>query len=274
VTLPLFIIDMGGFPSDTMAHCADADAGACTGLATSTPGATFKVPAANWRHITGSLRMGAGDELLLSDGCGTVTTARIVDISSARVEVESVCTEEPPTTRLCLVQALAKSGRDEMALEESTQIGVDEVIPWQADRSIVQWKGDKRAKAQAKWQNIALNASEQSRRAFVPQIRDVVDSKGLERFIAQEVEANNIVLVLHQDAALSWDEVEALVSKQAGKSLRISIIVGPEGGIGDGEVERFTRAGARSVVLGRNILRASTAGPVALALLSRIIGRI
>ena len=89
----------------------------------------------------------------------------------------------------------------------------------------------------------------------------------------------DLVIVLHQDATMSWSSVEDEVSRLAdrcladGRPRSINVVVGPEGGISEEEVSDFVGAGAQSVVLGSNILRASTAGPVALSLLSRALGR-
>jgi 16S rRNA (uracil1498-N3)-methyltransferase len=218
------------------------------------------------------MRLGEGDELTLSDGLGMRVTATLEDPENGVVRVTATEVEEKPRVRISLVQALAKGGRDEMAIEESTEIGVDGVIPWQADRSIVQWSGAKAAKAQRKWTQILTAATEQSRRAWIPQLSDVMSTKQLVRFCEKETAEGNLFVVLHQDATKTWEGIEQ-AAEQLTDGKTVYFVVGPEGGISDREIEQLTQAGAEVVVIGRTILRASTAGPVAVALLSRTLGR-
>jgi 16S rRNA (uracil1498-N3)-methyltransferase len=242
-------------------------------------GQKMSLPAALQRHVAKSLRMENGDELMVSDGVGTRVTGTLIDAENGVVKVAEVTKEKAPSVRLCLVQALAKGGRDELAIEESTEIGVDGVLPWQADRSIVQWNGAKQAKAAKKWQSVLTAASEQSRRSRVPQLQAKASSKQLERIISQVSSQGDLVLVLHQDATQTWSQIEERCARMAeraeanGETSTIYVVVGPEGGISDKEIEQFTRVGAQAVVIGSTIMRASTAGPVALSLLSRALGR-
>ncbi|MCI1936156.1 MAG: 16S rRNA (uracil(1498)-N(3))-methyltransferase [Bifidobacteriaceae bacterium] len=259
------------------------------------------------RHIVKSLRMGVGDSLDLSDGKGLRCSGELVDADEGLVRITSILREEAPDVRLCLVQGLAKGGRDEMAIEESTEIGVDAVIPWQADRSIVRWSGQKETKAAKKWDAVLTAATEQSRRAWKPELGAKVTSSQLVRLCERVTGEGDVMVVLHQDATDTWGGIERrvvsaaassvlsqaapsqtvpsasfsehsessvnLVSEESPRPRTIFVVVGPEGGISDREVGDLVAAGARSVVIGRSIMRASTAGPVAIALLSRALGR-
>jgi 16S rRNA (uracil1498-N3)-methyltransferase len=246
-----------------------------------TEGQRIALPDSLVRHIVKSLRMQQGDELMVTDGAGTRVTGTLLDAENGIVESTLVEHEEEPRVKLCLVQALAKGGRDEMAIEESTEIGVDMVVPWQADRSIVQWNGAKQAKAARKWESVLTAASEQSRRSRVPQLCKKVSTRQLGVLIEEATARGDLVVVLHQDATQTWGQIEetcdALAHQMKENPGRhpaiVYFIVGPEGGISDQEVTQFTQAGAQAVVIGHNILRASTAGPVAVALLSRALGR-
>lgn len=226
-----------------------------------------------------SMRLNNGDEFLLSDGLGLRLTCVLSDAENGVVTLASIEREKAPKVRLRLIQALAKGGRDEMAIEESTEIGVDEVVPWQADRSIVQWNGSKAVKAARKWDALLAAASEQSRRAWKPTLADVVSTKQLVRLCEQETVRGNLMVVLHQDATQTWDDIEkrcvhlATETRSGIEPPVVSFVVGPEGGVSEREIDQLTAAGAETVVIGRNILRASTAGPVAVALLSRALGR-
>jgi 16S rRNA (uracil1498-N3)-methyltransferase len=157
-----------------------------------------------------------------------------------------------------LVQALAKGDRDEQAIEAATELGVDEVVPWQAGRSIVVWRGERAAKAHRKWGSVVLAAAKQSRRATVPVVAPVAHRRGVTELVRQA----SLALVLHEDAST------ALATVALPPDGDVLLVVGPEGGIAPDELEAFTGAGARAVRLGDTVLRSSSAGPAALAVLS------
>lgn len=239
-------------------------------------GWTIDLPPAVKRHAIGAMRLAVGDQLQLSDGEGLRIDARIVDTQGGAAQVIDFTTEPRPVTRLALIQALAKTGHDTDAVDMATQIGVDEVIPWQAGRSIAKWKA---GKTDRKWRQTLVSATEQSRRAWVPQLEDCISSKELVAICRRACVHGDLVVVLHQDATTTWAGVEQRVAKleqgclDDGKPRTIYVVVGPEGGISDEEVADFTEAGAEVCVLGRNIMRASTAGPVAMSLLACALGR-
>lgn len=124
-------------------------------------GQVFVLEGTEARHAVTVKRLTPGEPLDIVDGAGTRMSGRVLAATPARLEVEcaSVAVEERPSTRLVLVQALAKGDRDELAIETGTELGIDAVIPWQSERSIVRWKGDRAAKAHAKWQSVVAAAS-------------------------------------------------------------------------------------------------------------------
>ncbi|MEE1296232.1 MAG: 16S rRNA (uracil(1498)-N(3))-methyltransferase [Bifidobacterium sp.] len=239
-------------------------------------GWTLTLPEAVRRHAMGSMRLAEGDPLQVSDGEGLRIDATVADPKGGTVLVDSFTVEEPPLVRLALVQALAKNGHDEQAIDTATQIGVDDVYPWQSERAIARYK---EGRTDRKWDQVLRAATEQSRRAWKPELHGVLTGKGLLAETRRAAVHGDLVLVLHQDATLTWGEVEDRVEALAERALAerrprtVYVVVGPEGGISDDEVAMLTGADAEAVVLGGNILRASTAGPVALALLSHAVGR-
>ncbi len=239
-------------------------------------GWNVNLPASVRRHAVQSMRLTDGDSLQLSDGAGLRIHAELVDAANGVARVLSAGQDERPVTRLSLIQALAKTGHDEQAIDMATQIGVDDVVPWQAARSIAKWKP---GRTDVKWRGTLIAASEQSRRSWVPQLGDCVNGKGLLAICRRSSVHGGLMLVLHQDATTSWNEVEDHVGALTqrcladGRERTISVVVGPEGGISDEEIGSMKDAGARVCVLGGNILRASLAGPVALTLLARTLGR-
>jgi 16S rRNA (uracil1498-N3)-methyltransferase len=157
------------------------------------------------------------------------------------------------------VQALAKGGRDEQALESATELGVDEVVPWSSARSVVVWRDPNRAaKGRQRWQAVAAAATKQSRRARVPDVAAPAST----RQVAERLAAADLALVLHEKATTP---VASVALPGGGE---VVLVVGPEGGIAPDELAAFVAAGATAVRLGREVLRSSSAGPAALAVLS------
>lgn len=166
-------------------------------------------------------------------------------------EVERVVHEPPPQPRLVVVQALAKGGRDEDAVEAMTEIGVDEIIGWSAARSVAKWAD----RTGTKWQSTADSAARQSRRNWWPTITGPMSTPE----VAQRLAGASLALVLHEDA------VESIAAVEIPGDGEVVVVVGPEGGITDDELSAFAAAGAHDARLGTTVLRSSTAGVVALA---------
>lgn len=241
-----------------------------------TPGALFVLEGPEARHAVAVKRLTAGEPVDIADGAGKRLTGRVVSASPAELTVEcgALAVEDRPDARLVLVQALAKGDRDELAIETATELGIDAVIPWQSERSIVRWKGERAAKAHAKWQSVVTAAAKQARRAWIPEVRAAVETPGL----ASAVAAADLAVILHEDAVRPLRSVlEAWQSRQQADPgpgpLEILLIVGPEGGISPREVTRLCDAGAVTALLGHHVLRSSTAGPAAVVLASDVLGR-
>jgi 16S rRNA (uracil1498-N3)-methyltransferase len=166
-----------------------------------------------------------------------------------------------PATRITLVQALAKGDRDELAVQASTEIGVDAVIPWSAARSVSRWEGPKAEKGRQRWATIVREAVKQSVRAWLPQVGGLAATGELASRLA-----GARILVLEPTATTALTDV-----RSDGRD--IALVVGPEGGITPAELDRLIAAGAEPVRLGASVLRTSTAGPAAIAVLNAVLGR-
>ncbi|NVM97957.1 16S rRNA (uracil(1498)-N(3))-methyltransferase [Arthrobacter sp. SDTb3-6] len=243
-------------------------------LAPLKPGDAFRLDGAEGRHAATVKRLTPGEPVDVCDGGGLrlVCTVTAASAGVLDVRVEQVAAEDAAAFGLVLVQALAKGDRDELAIETATELGVDTVVPWQAERSIVRWKADKAAKGRAKWQGAVAAAAKQARRARIPGVGELVGTAGL----VDLIRGAGLALVLHEDAV---DTLPAVVrswrGSPAGQDTGASIVmvVGPEGGMSSREVDAFLAAGARTARLGRHVLRSSTAGPAAVVLLSEELGR-
>ncbi|WP_084130703.1 16S rRNA (uracil(1498)-N(3))-methyltransferase [Demequina sp. NBRC 110055] len=226
-------------------------------------GDSVTVTGAEARHAVTVQRRAVGEVVDLVDGAGRRARGEIVAAAPAAmtVRIGAVGRDEDP--EIMLVQALAKGGRDEQAVEAAVELGITGVTPWASQRAIVQWRGPKADKARQKWVDLVLAATKQSRRARVPDVEGVVTTKELTWQVHRAVAAGTRVLILHEDAstpltALTWDAPDQPVW----------LIVGPEGGIADEEIGLLTGAGAEPVLLGPHVLRASSAGPAAIAALA------
>ncbi|MGB3257834.1 MAG: 16S rRNA (uracil(1498)-N(3))-methyltransferase [Ornithinimicrobium sp.] len=216
-------------------------------------------------HAVTVARMQAGQSILLADGSGALAACRIAETGrgSLSATIDSITMNPAPEPRFTLIQALAKGDRDLLAAEVGTELGVDEVLPWEADRSIVRWRGERAEKAQRKWQNTLVAATKQARRARVPVLGEVADRSA----VAHRIAAADLAFVLHESAGSALSAVQPEELPTHGE---IVLIVGPEGGISEDELAEFTGAGARAVLLGSTVLRTSTAGSAAIAVLSSL----
>ena len=228
-------------------------------------GAITTVTGAEAKHAAVN-RVRPGERVSVGNGAGLLVSGPVVAGSPAElvVRIEDVRAEQPARPELWLVQALAKGDRDELAVQAATELGVAGVLPWAAERSVVRWDGPKRQKGEERWRSIVREASKQSIRAFLPEVGPLATTADLAALAA----GGDTVLVLEPTAA---DRLAAVgLSGDAG---RVYLVVGPEGGISPGELDRLRAAGGRLVRLGREVLRTSTAGPSALAVLSANSGR-
>ena len=218
------------------------------------------VTGAEARHAVQVVRLAVGEQVLVSDGAGRRASGEIMAAEPLRLTVRLARIEDvpEPSPRFVLVQALAKGDRDEQAVEAATELGVDVVVPWQASRSIVRWRADKADKGRQKWVAVVTAAAKQARRARIPVVERVERMPG----VRARVEAATVALVLHEDATTPLAGLELPASGD------VVLVVGPEGGIAPEELQALVGAGAQVVRLGPEVLRSSSAGPAALAVLN------
>ena len=234
-------------------------------LSAARTGEAFSFTGSEARHAVTVKRMGEGERLELIDGTGirlTLTITAATGKDSLEGMVESIVTTLEPTPRVTVVQAIPKSERAELAVDLATQAGADEIIAWQADRCVAKWDGKKAPKAVAKWQAAADSAAKQSRRARIPQVRGPLTTPQLVQELSRDRASGDsasapTVLVLHEEATASIKDVPLADD--------VVLLVGPEGGIGNSELDRLKEAGAMPIKLGPEVLRTASAAMVALA---------
>ncbi|RJF42423.1 16S rRNA (uracil(1498)-N(3))-methyltransferase [Actinomyces sp. 2119] len=233
-------------------------------------------------HAVSVRRLREPERVDLVDGAGlrlvcTVTSAGGGARDRLGVRVVERVVEPAPPVRLVLVQALAKGGRDEQAVETATEVGAETLLPWQARRCVSVWQGARRSRGQERWQATAREAAKQARRAVVPRVEEVRSTDELAQWVRATVEAGGVVGLLHEEARAP---LSALLPALAGPGAVLTasqrpvlaVIVGPEGGIEGEEVTTLEKAGAVTVRLGPHVMRTASAGPVALAVLAQHAG--
>ncbi|WP_308464814.1 16S rRNA (uracil(1498)-N(3))-methyltransferase [Rathayibacter soli] len=221
------------------------------------------------RHIVTVSRTRVGDRLAVGNGRGLAVHGTVLSAApdAVVVRVEAAVSTPPVRPRVILVQALAKGDRDELAIQAATELGVDAVVPWSAARSVSRWDGQKAVKGRERWAAIVREATKQSMRPWLPVVEALAVTADLERHAGQRR-----MLVLEPRAELALSAL-VLHDRDRPDDRDLELIVGPEGGITDQELVRLVAAGARPVRLGGTILRTSTAGPAAIAVLNALLGR-
>jgi len=209
------------------------------------------------RHAAIVRRIRKGEVVLVSDGIGGAIRGPVLaaDVNGLVVEVTEVLAHSEGPLRFTVVQALAKGDRSELALEMLTELGVDEIVPWQASRSVVKWAPDRVERALARWRSIVREATKQSRRFRVPRVSPPLTTAELALRIGEPA----LTLVLHEESS-DW-----LVAGELPVEGEVLVIVGPEGGLTQEELTAFVAAGGRPTRIAEAVLRTSTAGVVGLA---------
>ena len=210
-------------------------------------------------HAVVVKRIRAGEQVVLTDGRGTTALCSVLGSHDGSLDltVEEVAGHEPEPPRVVVVQAIPKGDRGEQAVEMLTEVGVDAIVPWAASRCVAVWRGDRKVKALSRWRATAREAAKQARRTWFPEVHDVVTTEEVVGLLRDA----SVPVVLHEAASGPLADLPV-----PGRG-EIVIVVGPEGGISDEELEAFAAVGAEPVRLGTSVLRTSTAGVAATAAL-------
>jgi 16S rRNA (uracil1498-N3)-methyltransferase len=222
-------------------------------------GQSITLTGAEGHHAAAVRRLRPGERADVGDGAGTLAECTVASVGKESVvlAVRAIHEFPPPLPRLAVAQALPKGDRGELAVELMTEVGVDTIIPWSADRSITRWQAERGTKALAKWRATAREATKQSRRPWLPDVTDLATTKAL----AQRVSSSALAIVLEADAPAKLHELAMPTDGD------ILLIVGPEGGITQAERATLVDSGATEARLGPTVLRTSTAGATAAAVL-------
>ena len=226
-------------------------------------GDCFELPDALAHHAVRVLRLSAGARIVLFDGCGGEVEAVLEGQGkrwSARL-LERCATERESPLQVVLVQALASADKMDWVVQKAVELGVSEVVPVRAARSVLKLTGERAEKRVAHWREVAVSACEQSGRNRVPQVADIVD---LRDYLAQTRSGPQRLIL---------DPVGGRRLADLGRPEAFChLLIGPEGGWSEEELAACRAAGCTGVTLGPRVLRTETAGLAALAALQALWG--
>jgi 16S rRNA (uracil1498-N3)-methyltransferase len=227
---------------------------------------TVTLTGAEGRHAATVRRIRPGERVDVADGAGLIAECVVTDAGPGSVTLRVRARREVPAPdpRIVVVQALPKGDRAELAVETMTEVGVDVIVPFAAMRCVARWPaGDRAAKALARWRSAAREAAKQARRARIPEVTGLASAAEVATRLKSA--ARGVVLEPGAEQALSRLDLPAHGD--------VVLVVGPEGGLSPAELTEFTAAGAVETRLGDSVLRASTAGAAAAAVLMARTGR-
>ncbi|MYV52318.1 16S rRNA (uracil(1498)-N(3))-methyltransferase [Streptomyces sp. SID3212] len=233
------------------------------------PAGRFVLDGSEGRHAVSVKRLRAGEDVVLTDGGGRWADGVVLGTEGKDrliVQLDSYTDEPPETPHITVVQALPKGDRGEVAVETMTETGVDAVVPWAASRCVTRWNGERGAKALAKWRSTARESGKQSRRVRFPEVADAMSTKQVAALLATA----DFAAVLHEDRDAAS---AALASAELPREGSVVLVVGPEGGVSPEELAAFAAVGAKPYRLGHSVLRTSTAGTAAVAVVMARTGR-
>jgi 16S rRNA (uracil1498-N3)-methyltransferase len=220
---------------------------------------------AEGRHAATVRRLRPGERADVADGAGLVAECVVAGHGAGGLELIVRARREVPRPdpAITVVQAIPKGDRGELAVEEMTEVGVDRIVPWAAARCVPVWQGVRGERSLSRWRLTAREAAKQSRRAWIPEVTDVASARQVAQLIADAACA----IVLEPGSAAGLGRLSLPGSGD------LLVVVGPEGGITGEESATFRAAGATACRLGPTVLRTSTAGTVAAAILLTRSGR-
>jgi 16S rRNA (uracil1498-N3)-methyltransferase len=234
VTLPVFVVDAKALEGDVI-----------------------ELAGAEGRHAVVVRRIQPGEHIMLTDTVGHGVECVVRSVSKSSLEAQALVrhAEAVAQPRLVVVQALPKGDHAERAVDLLTEVGVDQIVPWSSERTVVSWRGERQAKSLARWRATAVAAGKQSRRLRLPEVSPLHTTAQ----VAQLASGAALALVLHEDAPTP------ISSCKVPDDGDVVLVVGPEGGLTEAELAALVAVGGLPVRLGPTVLRSSTAGVVAAA---------
>lgn len=225
-------------------------------------GDCYFITGADFNHIKNVLRMNVGDTFLVSEnGISSLCEIESLegDTVTARIIEENYNDTNLPV-KIYLFQGLPKSDKMELIIQKAVELGAEGITPVEMNRCVVKLDDKKKKSKTARWQAIAESAAKQSKRNAIPEVADVVTyKKALE--MAKKLD---LLLVPYESKNGMADTKSALAQMESGMS--VGILIGPEGGFEESEVESAFQIGGKVISLGKRILRTETAAITAVGM--------
>lgn len=226
-------------------------------------GSCIELSVTNANHLGRVLRKQAGDNVLLFNGDGLISNAKLEEVSrhsiKARIGIATAANTESPL-HTHIGQALSRGERMDYAVQKSTEMGVNQITPLFSEYSMVKLPADRQPKRISHWQKIAINASEQSGRVCPPTIAPPLQLTDWIKHQDAELK-----LVLHHQGQPPLQHTAKIPSS-------VALLIGPEGGLSKHEVEQAISCGFQPLTLGNRIMRTETAPVAILSILNYIWG--
>jgi len=221
-----------------------------------TVGSSYEFANDDANHAIRVLRMQEGAEFMLSDGKGAWSQVVATEVKKKSMQVQILDSgfQDPLATTITVVQAIPKGDRAKEAIELLTEAGVDRIVPWLSTRSI--------GKGSEKFAITAREASKQSRRFRIPEVTDMATTAQ----ICEAIKISDLAIAFHESATTKLSDQVSSHNVE-----HLLIIIGPEGGLTDEEIDAFTQAGAKVALMGRPILRSAHAGIAAVSAVSALL---
>ncbi|SHI00388.1 16S rRNA (uracil(1498)-N(3))-methyltransferase [Clostridium grantii] len=226
------------------------------------------------KHIFKVLRLKEDDKVVINDCKGKEFLAIIKDINKQRILVdieEEILDSRESALEVYLFQGLPKAAKMELIIQKTTELGVKEVIPVVTKRVLSSIKNiEGECKKLDRWNKIALEACKQSKRSVIPTIREITYFES----VLKDLKGMDLVLVPYENAE-NYGIKKVVIDKCKGRDIKkIAILIGPEGGFEEEEIEILKDLNCEIVTLGPRILRTETAGMVAMSLIMYELGDI
>lgn len=236
-----------------------------------------KITGEDVRHIRNVLRMRPGEMILVSCGDEWEYTCRITSLAEEEVCAEITDAQKPGKelpSRITLFQCLPKGDKMETVIQKAVELGAAEIVPVASARCVVKLDAKKAAARVKRWNAIAESAAKQAKRMIIPEVREVLSFREALQYAAgPAAETQNsggpLLLMPYENAEGIAATKRLLESIPAGKP--IGVLIGPEGGFDEKEVQEASEAGFHIVTLGKRILRTETAGITALSILMYLL---
>jgi 16S rRNA (uracil1498-N3)-methyltransferase len=227
------------------------------------PGQTVSLDAKASHHLTRVLRTRKDSEVILFNGDGHEYPSTLLDENSKKCcvrinEKRNVQNESP--LNITLLQGISRSDRMSACLQKSTELGINAIIPVICEKTKINLKGDQATKKQQHWKQIIISACEQSGRCVIPELKPITTYEA-----ALSLENSSFKIILDPDSKTGINNLEKPDSD-------ICLMVGPEGGLTQNEIDAAVKNNFTGISLGPRILRTETAGPACIAAMQVLWG--